>query len=354
MKLTKANVRKIQLKTRNYKCSKDLTDTYICELDVVDDLQVIRIFHCNARLGCLEIQRGFFNESGEDLLMSYGAYMNHYCYRLNYDSNFDFRWQRRIHYYVHKLVIKNVLPQIKKYVIQYLKKNTDIYDYIKFVLQESKNENVESVASVNLKNFIDMFNGQHSNYAVIRACDKYKRSLQLIAKWGYKVKNWHSYIDHLDLVKELGFDLRNAKYIAPKDFNKAHAELSRKKDEYISAEKEKAYAEKINKYKLKEFYFENDNIYIKPLITVKQVREEGKEQHHCVFSKEYYQKKDTLLFTSFAKSTNEKLETIEFNLDDKFVVQSRGKYNEPTDLHDCIVSCCNVAVRKHLYMNQLL
>lgn len=35
MKLTKANVRKIQLKTRNYKCSKDLTDTYICELDVV-------------------------------------------------------------------------------------------------------------------------------------------------------------------------------------------------------------------------------------------------------------------------------------------------------------------------------
>ena len=77
----------------------------------------------------------------------------------------------------------------------------------------------------------------------------------------------------------------------------------------------------------------------KVLESVQEYLEEGKALHHCVFTNEYYLKKQSLILS--ARIDGKRIETIEVNLDTLKVVQSRGVCNQNTEYHDQIVSLVN-------------
>ena len=329
---------------------KLIDELYVGVLEAHDDVQVYRVFSVTEDR-TLEIERIYYQINLEPLIMRYGAYMNWYSYKLNYNTNFDFRNCIRVVYYPHDLIITSVLPELKKYVNKRYLKKMDICRYLNFVCQNIKNWKMESLASINLKQFCQLYESQYSDYSVLGICDNYLRTFQLINKWGYKIKEREIgvYIDHLDTIKALELDLRSPKYICPKNLEIEHqhylemrirrdAKLHDKRmEESVTPADEEAYKQnKIDKYNLENVEFRSDHFIIKPILNIHQVIKEAEYQHNCLFDNKYYKKDQTLLFTSTDKK-GQKLETIEFNLTYNEIVQSRGRFNKLTDLHNEIV-----------------
>lgn len=156
------------------------------------------------------------------------------------------------------------------------------------------------------------------------------------------------WIDCIKMARELGLDTHNPFYICPKYLDVFHDQLLRKIEkkhikERIEALKgqlpqfEEQYAKHIKPFL--ELMFQRNGITITPITTVKDMCREGEMMHHCVFAMGYY-KKDTSLILS-AQVDGKHVETIEINLKDFTIVQSRGKFNKPTEYHDDIVSILN-------------
>lgn len=357
MILTKRNVSKIPLKVRHYNSqlynNKFIEELFVGELDTFENIQIFRVFRV-VNFRCHEIQRFYYDENGNVLIMSYGSFFNRYAYSLDYSTKFIFRKFCRVHYYVHKLIIKNVLPSLKNYIKPYLAKETDIYEYLLFVLKCKSNYKLESIACINYKLFIDIFNNTSYNYQFINIIEKNFRQFQLIAKWNYKISSgaygWNTrmYLDYLDLLRYFGKDLHSPKYLCPKNLRKEHDKLVEKKEGAIILEDDRlSYAIKMNKYKLFEFKCSSDNFIIKPLLTIDDVRKEGAVQSHCVFKNEYYKDENSLLFTSFYKG--KKLETIEYSIEKKKVIQCLGYKNECTEYHDQILDLANTYITNYLF-----
>ena len=83
-------------------------------------------------------------------------------------------------------------------------------------------------------------------------------------------------------------------------------------------------------------------IDIQVLKSVGEFYEEGKEMCHCVFSNRYYDvnSKPYCLILS-AKVDGKRMETIEVDLKDYAIVQSRGKHNLNSEFPERIVSLIN-------------
>ena len=67
--------------------------------------------------------------------------------------------------------------------------------------------------------------------------------------------------------------------------------------------------------------------------------EEGKALRHCVFTNEYYLKKQSLILS--ARIEGKRIETIEVSLETMKVIQCRGLQNKNTEYHDRIVNLVN-------------
>lgn len=85
-----------------------------------------------------------------------------------------------------------------------------------------------------------------------------------------------------------------------------------------------------------DLMLKSENIVIVPLKSVSEVWKEGEMMHHCVFACNYWQKDDVLLLSAQTIEGTH-LETIEFNLKEWEVKQSRGLQNKTTSYHDEII-----------------
>ena len=75
--------------------------------------------------------------------------------------------------------------------------------------------------------------------------------------------------------------------------------------------------------------------------------EEGDTLKHCVFTNEYFKKKDSLVFS--ARIDSKPLETIEVSLSKMEVAQSRGLKNNKSQHHKIIMEL----MKKNLYQIRL-
>lgn len=180
---------------------------------------------------------------------------------------------------------------------------------------------------------------------------KYKPSFNICNRNKYKIKDAAMWVDYLDLLSYFGKDLRNAKYVCPKDLNKAHDVLMKKKQKIdtenaLQREREEAIKEAIeNKKDISKFYREkmkffgieikDGDITIRPLESVTQFYQEAKVMHHCVFSNRYYSKENSLVLS--AHIGDKKIETIEINLRTLEIVQSRAVCNKESEYHNQII-----------------
>src|SRR5690606_14953340 len=115
------------------------------------------------------------------------------------------------------------------------------------------------------------------------------------------------YFDQLMYLENDGKDLLNARYVCPKDLNKEHAKYIKKerlkrererKEELMRQMEADNIEYKKNKEKYFGFFVTNDTIDIKVLQSIEEFYEEGTALHHCVYSRGYYEDKDTLILSA--------------------------------------------------------
>lgn len=170
-------------------------------------------------------------------------------------------------------------------------------------------------------------------------------SVRIAIRNGYRVKEpviWH---DMLDALMYLGKDLRNRHYVCTKNLHEEHDKwMALKKKEKARREK----AEKIKKMKDWEDVYQKEkskffgvvicegDITIRPIKSVEEMMDEGKSMHHCVFTNEYFKKKDSLILSA-KDSEGHRLETIEVLLSKGTVNQCFGAFNKFTEHHKRIL-----------------
>lgn len=189
---------------------------------------------------------------------------------------------------------------------------------------------------------------------------KYWPSVKVAIRHGFEPRFWSDYFEYLRMLKYLRKDMHSPRYVAPEDYDDIHTLIlhqyqnkieaverkRREREALLRAEAEerqreldkeakKSFASRIKKFA--GLLISSDGISIRPLMSVKEFRDEGKAMHHCVFALGYYKKPDSLILSA-RDGEGERIETIEVGLHEGTVIQSRGPCNQLTERHDLIVS----------------
>ena len=173
-------------------------------------------------------------------------------------------------------------------------------------------------------------------------------SIKIALRNNYIVPDASMWTDLIRMLTERGRDIRNAKYVCPKNLKAEHDALvtelqqirrrrSREQQRQKAIEDEQSYRQA--KGKFFDIAMTYGRVYVEVIKSVHDVMLEGDAMHHCVFSSGYHMKKDSLLFS--AKVNGERVETVEFSLEKMEVIQCRGRLNKTTEHHDAIVALVN-------------
>lgn len=169
-------------------------------------------------------------------------------------------------------------------------------------------------------------------------------------KHGYLTEelDYNLWSDTVSMAEKLHYDLHNPFYVCPMNLQTTHnlyalrLEREEEREERRRAAKKRMNDEQGRKYfesfikKFIGFKVENDSITIQPLKSIEEFKKEGEMMHHCVFVNGYYNKPDTLILS--AQVNGEHTETIEIDLKNFSIVQSRGVCNQPSEYHEEIKS----------------
>lgn len=188
---------------------------------------------------------------------------------------------------------------------------------------------------------IDYFEGHR--YKI----DMYWPSIKICLRNKYRIKDVSMWFDYLELLDHYHKDLHNAHYVCPKNLKKAHdLYVARKKRDDEKERKAKDMQRLLKLKKAAEKYIKEKSIFfdlklsdgkivVVPLKSLEEFQQEGEIMHHCVFTNEYYKKKDTLILS--ARIGKKHVETVEVNLKTLSIVQSRGVCNQNTEYHERII-----------------
>lgn len=181
---------------------------------------------------------------------------------------------------------------------------------------------------------------------------RYKPSFNICNRNHYIIEDAGMWNDYIDLLLYFKKDVRNAKYVCPKNLRAEHdllmnkkrnieAKLRRNRERMAAIRREKERRENIIKfYKSMEKFFgleiTDGSITIRPLESIAQFYQEGKAMHHCVYTNEYYKRNDCLILS--ARIGEKRIETIEVSLKTFEIIQSRGICNKNTEYHERIIS----------------
>lgn len=343
--------------------------------EVVDEFQVVRNFQISskhkkgwkAEITVTEVLQYWIQEDGK---VTYFGMRNDINWgRESYSGLMEIRDPKSNYYYGMKYQVyaskyhpdSEFKPEYTKYGINHNLRGLPILEAIKEIPRDSKLETL-----VKAKQY-SMLGKQNELW-------RYWNSIKICLRNKYKVREASMYFDYLDLLKYFKKDLRNAKFVCPKNLKKEHDVLMNKKRKILEAERFEQ--ERINAIKRQEdlrkarvdyvkrfskFFsleFSSGELSITVLKSVDEFKEEGDDLKHCLFTNEYYLKEKSLILS--AKVNGKRAETIEVSLDKMEIVQSRGLNNVSTEYHDKIVSLVNRNIQriaekskgKTLQMNQ--
>ena len=167
--------------------------------------------------------------------------------------------------------------------------------------------------------------------------DQYWAAYKITLRNHYDIIDIALWCDYVDMLRRLGKDIHNPKYVCPENLQEAHDTAQRKlqaqRDKEAEAQRRQKAIENEERFQeLKSPFFgitfTDGVIQVKVLESVQEYLEEGVSMHHCVFDNAYYLKENSLILS--ATIEGRRIETIEANLDTLKVVQSRGMCNKNT------------------------
>lgn len=177
---------------------------------------------------------------------------------------------------------------------------------------------------------------------------KYWASVKICIRNGYVIPDASMWCDTINLLQESGNDIRSPKYICPVDLKSEHDMLVKRHDRLLErkklAERRKEAMKHEDEYRrMKGRFFgmviTDGTLDIRVLDSVAKFAEEGTRMKHCVWTNAYYLKENSLILS--ATIDGRRIETVEVDLKNLCVVQSRGVCNTNTEYHDRIVSLVN-------------
>lgn len=176
-----------------------------------------------------------------------------------------------------------------------------------------------------------------------REMERYWPSVRICMRNNYIVKEPGQWFDHLYLLLYFKKDIYNPKYICSPTFKQDHQRLIAKKEALEDRDKiaQRRKIEEENKEFMKvkkrlfNLSFADNDITIVVLKSVNDFKEEGTALKHCVYTNGYHKKAQSLIMSARKEAT--RLETIEVDLRDISIVQSRGLDNEPSQYHKQIL-----------------
>ncbi|MBY0155406.1 PcfJ domain-containing protein [Cytobacillus firmus] len=137
-----------------------------------------------------------------------------------------------------------------------------------------------------------------------------------------------SWTDYLNECEELGIDITQEKALLPNSLYKAHRKTSRsiklKKDEIVNQKIEKLQP------RLKQYHFENKDLFIRPAVSTEELFEEGKKLAHCVggYANRYAEGQIAILFIRKKIEPDTPFYTVEIDLQTNRITQCRGYDNK--------------------------
>lgn len=164
----------------------------------------------------------------------------------------------------------------------------------------------------------------------------------------FAIRNISLWYDTICEMEYIGMDYRNPKYVCERAYKKLHDEVVRKADKKreierkIAEEKRKREEMERNKalveMRTKRFgdlTIDNGRFHSVVLVTYDDYKEEGERMHHCV--RGYFSRGGSLII-SMRDAEGKRIETVEINLENFTIAQSRGLQNNVTRYHDEIVA----------------
>lgn len=182
----------------------------------------------------------------------------------------------------------------------------------------------------------------------------YFSAWKIANRHGYKIADVSEWLDIVSLLKDMGMDYRNPKYICPSDEHAMHQSLLgvrdlKRKEKERREERERdlkrlqeaivqygeEYAKRIAKYL--DIDISDETLHIVVLPDIQAFYDEADHLCHCVFRSRYYLHTDSLILSA-RDSKGKRWETIEVNLNDFSIAQSYGYGDEFTTKHKQILN----------------
>ena len=182
------------------------------------------------------------------------------------------------------------------------------------------------------------------NYKV----SKYWKTVKICLRNNYLPTDGDIYFDYIELLERFGKDILNPKFICPKDLKGAHDKYVLKaKDQQKKIDLERQLKQKEidneNYLKSKSIFFDlhlkKGDLVIDPLKNIDEFIKESEILKHCVYSNKYYNKENSLILS--AKLNGLSIETIEVDIKNLQVLQSRGFQNKASEHNKQILELLN-------------
>ncbi|WP_456867621.1 PcfJ domain-containing protein [Galbibacter sp. BG1] len=334
--------------------------TYFAVAEVYKGYQVIRNFEITshhktnkrARITVFEVLQYWVNDKNKTTIV--GHLRNHSWSGGYWGGDWSIRkdhYAQTYHYHAGKYIIyPDAFAPHSKFKKEYRKfginRNFDGLNFLDAISIIPNNPIAETLLKAKQYHLLYHFKNNSDEVK------KYWNSIKICIRNGYKVKHARTYMDYISLLEYFGKDLRNSKYVCPKDLDKEHNryvakhEKALKKKALEEQRKEVAKAQKMYVQKKKAYIgltFVQGNIQIKFLNSVNEVMQEGDKLEHCVFASKYYER-DSLLFTAIIEG--EKIATLEFDPSNNEILQIRGKFNQTTEFDEDIKKVFKKNIKK--------
>lgn len=235
---------------------------------------------------------------------------------------------------------KRVLAEIKRNGFKGQFHDLTPYEMFHSILTNSRAETLLKTKQLSLLNYFEK-----TRY---RDIEDYWSAIRICIRNGYNVTDASMWCDIVNMLRRLGKDIHNPKFVCPEDLKAEHdrreLEIRRKREkEEIKEQRDKLLKSIKNEKRFQElkskFFgiaFTDGTIKVHVLESLKEYFEEATEMHHCLFSNEYFLKEDSLILS--ATINGKRIETIEVSLKTLEILQSRGEWNSHTEYHDQIMN----------------
>lgn len=346
---------KAKLEVQRTKRQKAMSSTYFSVLSERKGLQLMRAFQMKAyyrkgqkaEINCWEVARYWMNEKGKVEVMArkrtMGIYMDTFCY----DSDIELRRDNTTYQHIASFPVcpdMKVIPQIWRNGFDGAFHGIEPLTLFKAMLTDHRIETMMKQCRYgHVRHFIDHPRHLETCWNAYKIANRNHYLITDIGKWA----------DYICMLVEMGKDIRSPHYICPDNLETEHDRISEK----IRAKKEKERTEEEirkalkNEDKFKEMksrffglMFTDGNIVVRMLESVREHVLEGKAMHHCVGSGTNYSlNPDCIIFS--ARIAEQRVETVEFSLEQMKVVQCHGLQNKDTEHHADIINLVNSNAR---------